>query len=132
MTVALAAKANSFDPTHRGHCFNHTLNLAAKATIAPFYSKWPNDADGNDIIPDNASDITLPLEDADSNYGEDDNDGEEGEEGEEDPDDGIDEVAILTEEEREQLLRDTNAVRLTVTKVRRNMLPFQSPQLILS
>ncbi|KAJ7159187.1 hypothetical protein C8R43DRAFT_834604, partial [Mycena crocata] len=35
-TVHLAKLNSKFDPVYRVRCFNHTLNLSAKAILKPF------------------------------------------------------------------------------------------------
>jgi hypothetical protein len=127
---ALAGLPNSFVPEHRVRCFNHTLQLSAKALLRPFNAGLDNTTKGgdNDDIDDL---VALSLDDDDDDEDEDE-DGEGDGEGDgededlpappnvddiDDVDDGIDELDALSAEEREEILTDTVAVRETITKV---------------
>jgi len=111
----LAGMANSYNEVNRVRCFNHTLQLSAKALLRPFNTALGKAADGDE-----------GLEDADAIFDDDDeSDDDETEEGdglpdipdEDDSDDEVDELEELDEETREQLIVDTETVRQTVSKV---------------
>lgn len=109
MTDAFSRKDNSFDSVNRVRCFNHTIQLSAKALLSLFYKKWPNtlDTDGLGNPPDSDVDGDLRGLDEDETEEEDDEDN---------PDDGIDELEVLSDEEQEALKDATGEVRLTITK----------------
>jgi hypothetical protein len=127
-TDTMAMLPNSFEKENRVHCFNHMLQLSAKALISPFNAGMKNvpgdelmDAhtgctpDANDV--DNVDGKVSDLEDED-NEGDDDADaGTDADEMDEATDDDINELDQLDEEERNQILEDTNVVRATVSKL---------------
>ena len=91
------------------------MQLSAKALLKPF-SNSPKDDDtiecGNDD-----EDAELGVEPIDEG-GDDDNDGEDGDDAtDDDEDDEDDPFEMLDEVEREQLLENTTAVRVTLNKV---------------
>jgi hypothetical protein len=104
---------NSFNEENRARCFNHTIQLSAKALLKPFNTALSQKATDND------DDV---AEDDDPGLLEDDEQ-DEGEEGEEEvndddvEDDNIDELDVLDDDEREEVLAETAAVRTTVSKV---------------
>src|ERR1700720_4192877 len=81
---------NSFDKENQVRCFNHTLQLSAKALLKPFNTALSGKAADDDV-----SNIGKDLQD-----------------------DGINELQELNEADRELMLEETAAVRTTVTKVR--------------
>jgi hypothetical protein len=132
-TVELSSMDNSFETTQCVRCFNHTLQLSAKAFLRPFNAAlgMPSnkvdqlsggaDEDGIDDIP--------PLDDLD----DDDLDNLDDENMDEiveklavgegavvanKTDDGIDELEELGEEEQMKIIKDTAVVRTTISKVR--------------
>lgn len=101
-TTQLATLDNSFKLENRVRCFNHTLQLAAKALLKPFSAT---------STPDEEADAPLQLSD-------DDVDPESGSVSDcEDVDDNIDELDTLSVDDRDQVIRDTAAVKVTVAKV---------------
>ena len=103
---------NSFEAINRVRCFNHTMQLSAKALLKPF-SASPKDDDitegGNDDE-DTEDGIGLIDEGGDEEQ-------EEEDEPTEDEEDKEDPFEMLDEVDREQLLEDTAAVRATLNKV---------------
>lgn len=115
----LAALPNSFKEQCRVRCFNHTMQLSAKALIKPFDSKQSksptNDADEEG----DTDDVNVEDDDEDEDEDEDIPDLETPD-GDDNPDDDIETEAALaemSEEEREILLSDTLEVRSSLTKV---------------
>jgi len=114
-TTVLAQFDNSFEEEQRARCFNHTIQLSAKALLRPF-----NPALGKvteEGVIDNDNDMP-DLEALDNGDGDgDDDDAEEGADVDDDADDGVDELDELDVAEREELLEGTAVVRGTVQKV---------------
>jgi hypothetical protein len=117
--TTLAAMPNSFDTVNRVRCFNHTLQLSAKALLKPFNvglasgkdASTPDaDADSSDV---GTNDGPLLSTDSDDDENADDRDG--------DPEDGIeddaDEPSELDEAELADLMEKTAVVRAVVSKV---------------
>jgi len=102
-TRKLASLNNSFEMANRVRCFNHTLQLAAKALLKPFAAALSSDeeADGPLLLLDD--DIDLEAGSAES-------DGD-------DADDNIDELEMLSDVGHEILISDTAAVKATIAKV---------------
>ena len=123
-TAELEKKKNSFNLGNHVRCFNHTVQLSAKALLCPF-TICVSSATTDDEVP--------LLEDVEDDGDGDDGDGNDVEdvEDEDDPlaedgnnvdndvDDGVDELAELSEEERDKVLEETAAVKQTITKVSR-------------
>jgi hypothetical protein len=104
-----AAMDNSFEEENHVRCFNHTLQLAAKALLRPF-----NPALGK--APDIDSDDDLGVEDQDS-------DGEEDSQPDvleiyDVDDDNIDEIDNLDADIRKTLTEKAGVVRTTISKLR--------------
>jgi hypothetical protein len=118
-TTKLDALDNSFDETNRVRCFNHTLQLSAKALLKPFNTALSgkttgDDGDSDDVTAQDIDDNHLiPEDDEEDVEGED----EEEVEGEGEVEDDVDELEVLSEDERNQMLEETTAVCKTVTKV---------------
>ena len=119
-------KTNSFNSQNHLCCFNHTLQLSAKALLHPFSVKMEDDEPEND----NEDDDFPEPEDLDNlshlNGNIDDDDGDEdedpldigGEDGEEEAeDDGVDELEKLTLSSCSALLHDTKEVCHALSKV---------------
>src|ERR1700722_5668054 len=105
-TTVLAQFDNSFEEEQGARCFNHTIQLSAKALLRPF-----NPALGKvteEGVIDNDNDMPN-LEALDNGDGDGDDD---------DADDGVDELDELDAAEREELLEGTAVVQGTVQKVR--------------
>lgn len=108
---ALANMDNSFVMEHRVRCFNHTLQLSAKTLLKPFNAGLGKTTEDDA----NNADELLNIDDSEDEDEEEDNgigfiDGD-------DVDDGIDELNVLDEVSREEIMTDTAAVRVTVTKL---------------
>lgn len=111
-TTKLDQLDNSFQKENRIRCFNHTVQLSAKALLKPFntaLSSVTTDDGGEDDLDEDIAVL---------------NDEQEEEEQDEEPeviedveDDNINELDELDDEERTRVLGETAAVRATVTKV---------------
>jgi hypothetical protein len=111
-TTKLSTLDNSFEEENRARCFNHTVQLSVKTLLKPFNMALSGKATYVDeMVEEDDDDQLIPEIDE----GEDDED--EVDEEKDDEDDGIDELEQLSENEQEQVLKDTAAVRGTVTKV---------------
>ena len=112
----LATLKNSFEEEHRGRCFNHTLDLFAKALVKPFNPVLSGKA------PDDVADLDEDMPTLEDPESEDDSDnGDELEDLDElaslnDAEDSHDELEELDEVEWEDLLERTTVVRESVTK----------------
>jgi hypothetical protein len=117
-TTKLDQLDNTFEEENRVRCFNHTLQLSAKALLKPFNVGLSGKATDNDneFAQDNDGD---PAMFEDNNEDENENEGDEEEQGddEDDEDDNIDELAVLSQDEQKRVLEETVIVRDTVTKV---------------
>jgi hypothetical protein len=128
-TAELEKKKNSFNLSNHIRCFNHTIQLSAKALLKPF-SKCvsASTTDDDDDMPA-LDDIEDEEEDRDGN---DDDGGDEDDTlaGEDDEEDGIDEFEALGGEEQAKLLEETAAVKETISKVRNTSLcPLPFPDM---
>lgn len=117
-TMHLAQMENSFDDVNRVRCFNHTMQLSARALLKPFNTPAREDDDGassGDQVDNVEDDIDDVFTDEDSDE-EDEDAVEDAEiddyEEEEDP------FEALDDESKDQLLGNTAAVRTTLSKVR--------------
>jgi len=118
----LARMDNSFQEENHVRCFNHTLQLSAKALLRPFNPALGKDADTNC---NGGEDDLLDMEDDDSEDDDDDEDEEDEEDDDlpdvpdiDDFDDDDDELDALDTNSREELMEDTAIVRATVSKLR--------------
>lgn len=114
-TIKLDQLDNTFNKENRVRCFNHTLQLSAKALLRPFnigLSAGKATDDSDEIDQDDEDNIAVFEDDEDEG-----DDGDDGQGEEDDPNDNIDELGILDEDERNQVLEDTTVVRDTITKV---------------
>lgn len=113
---------NSFDPVNRVRCFNHTLNLAVKAFLVPFAppekKKTGNDKSAtsspDDDDDDTMTDFALEEDDdlpdlADVSF----SDGPD-----QDNDEDISAWDELGDEERVELLKETDSVKVVISNVR--------------
>ena len=123
MTTKLSQMDNSFEEENRGRCFNHTIQLFAKALLKPFNTALRKVTDNVETEDDDDQPLPVIDEEDNDNKGMEDEDRDDEDKDDEDKDDednGIDELEALSEEEREEVLEDTAVVRETVTKVRDN------------
>jgi len=110
-TTKLNDLDNSFNEANRVRCFNHTVQLSAKALLTPFNTALSGKvADDNEVAGETDNETPVPEFD-------DDEDQDEELEDKDDEDDGIDELQELNDNERDQVLKSTAAVRGAVTKV---------------
>ena len=117
-------KSNSFNSQNGVRCFNHTLQLSAKALLRPFSVKIDDDQDNEDDVDADEPEAEDPddLSYLNANTDNDDEDNEAldigGEEDEEEvDDDGIDELDDLGPYTRSALLNETQEVRHALSKV---------------
>ena len=107
---------NTFDKENQVWCFNHTLQLSAKALLKPFNVGLSGNAtDDDDKVAQDNDDNPVIFED-DRDKG-DDEDEEELADDVDDKDDNIDELGELSKDEQNQVLEETVVVRETITKV---------------
>ena len=116
-SASLARRNNSYEEHNHVCCFNHTVQLSAKTLLAPFNPALSSSAPLADAEDNNTDLDELPeLIDGVS----DDEDEEEAcgsDSADEDDEDENNDFTELTDEEREEVLTKTAAVRETVTKV---------------
>ena len=113
-TTKLDTLDNSFEAVNRVRCFNHTLQLPAKALLAPFNPAISKKATQDDeMLEEDDDNQLLPENDEEDSEEE----GEEDVEENDNEDDGINELEELSENEWVQVLENTAGVRETVTKV---------------
>jgi len=89
-------------------CFNHTIQLSAKALLKPFYSAGLIETDGD-------TNCGIALQGTDSDDEEKDNDNPEMDD--EDKEEEEDTLDALDDDEREDLIKNTEAVCTTLMKV---------------
>jgi hypothetical protein len=111
-TSGLAQLDNSFEEEHHVWCFNHTIQLLAKALLRPFNPALGKAAE--DVVVNDDDDMPdLELFDIDNG-----NDtGDESANADDDAHDEVDELDKLDATEHEELLESTTVVRGTVLKV---------------
>jgi hypothetical protein len=109
-TTALDKLPNSFDATNHVQCFNHTIQLSAKALLKPFSASPKDNNESNNDDEDLEEGPEIHYEDPEDDRSNN-NDNDNKEEEEEDPLDELDEEA------HEQLLEDTVVVHTTLNKV---------------
>jgi len=114
-TTKLDQLDNTFNKENRVRCFNHTLQLSAKALLKPFNTGLSGKATDDDETQDPDDNPEMFEED------EDEGDEEEQPDEEDVEDDNIDELEELSQSEQNRVLQETADVRETVSKVR--MLP---------
>jgi hypothetical protein len=110
MTTCLDDMPNAFEEVHRVRCFNHTLQLSAKALLKPFNAGLSSDPKADELLNDagNADACLDELEDDDAtSMGE--------ELSFEDKDDDDDDE--LDEDQHAELMEQTAHVRTIVSKV---------------
>ena len=119
-TAKLSTFKNSFEEVNRVRCFNHTLQLSAKALLTPFNTALSGGGkeDSGEMAEDSGDDMAvLGADEEDEDDGNDADDEDEDVEDKDDEDDDINELQELSEDERDQVLEDTAVVRETLTKV---------------
>jgi hypothetical protein len=122
---------NAFEELNRVRCFNHTIQLSAKALLKPFSSAGSTETDnetenGDDGMPE----LQAMDDEDDKEEGEDDPDADD-----EDKEEEEDLLTDLDDDKREELINNTEAVRTMLNKVRLNVsiisLPLHSCPLLL-
>ena len=115
-TTKLDQLDNTFDKENRVRCFNHTLQLSAKALLKLFNVGLSGKAmdDNNEITQDNDGNLAIFDDEGDE---EDEEDEKEQADEVDDKDNNIDELEELNEDEQNQVLEDTAVVCDTITKV---------------
>jgi hypothetical protein len=119
-TTKLDQLDNTFDEENRVRCFNHTLQLSAKALLKPFNIGLSGKAadDNNELTPDDDGNLVTSVDDeGDEGDEEDEEDEDEWADDKDNKDDNIDELEELSEDEKNQVLEETVVVCETVTKV---------------
>ena len=112
-TTKLDQRDNTFEEENRVQCFNHTLQLSAKALLKPFNIGLSGKAtdDNNELTQDDDNDPAMVGDGGDKE------DEEEQASEDNDEDDKIDELEELNEDEWNRVLQETAVVHETVTKV---------------
>ncbi|KAI0281500.1 hypothetical protein BC826DRAFT_923056, partial [Russula brevipes] len=115
---------NAFEEVNRVRCFNHTMQLSAKALLRPFDATiLPVEGDDmeNDVLSEGPDDVDVEtgFEDSDDESNNGQADGEETE-SEDNDGNGSDPLDELDEEEQEELLQNTAAVSTALNKVCRD------------
>jgi hypothetical protein len=126
---------NTFEEENRVRCFNHTLQLSAKALLKPFNVGLSGKVtdDDNEFAQDNDSDPAMFKDDnKDKNKGDEEEQGDD----EDEEDDNVNELAALSQDEQKQVLEETVIVHDTVTKVsslisKQKMFAFSLPTIVL-
>ena len=110
---------NSFEDVNQVRCFNHTMQLSAKALLKPFNSMASGrDPDDSEIPSDNDNSPVLEHISDDELEPDEQGEYEDGDEDEMEDKDKDVVLAMLSDEEREVLLENTAVVHTTLDKVR--------------
>jgi hypothetical protein len=115
-TTVLAQLVNTFEEDQRARCFNHTIQLSAKALLWPFNPALGKVTEEAVVDDDNDMPDLEALDNDDDN--DDNDDADESADVDDDADDGVDELDELDAAEHEELLEGTAVVWGTVSKVR--------------
>lgn len=121
-TEFLHALPNSFNQVNRVRCFNHTMQLSAKALLKPFSGPAVTDDDELDVnAASSDDDDDLPaLEDLDGDENNDKDDEGGDDEGTDEEEEDM--LEIMDADEREALFENTAVVRTTLDKVSQHLL----------
>jgi hypothetical protein len=123
-TTKLARLENKFESTNRVRCFNHTIQLAAKALLQPLNPAIAGKDEGDTWAIGENENNDLPL--LTDSTDDEEPDGDEAAAGDsytidleqgDDPNDGIDELEVIGNTAKEQIVDNTEIVRGAVTKV---------------
>ena len=128
-TTKLAQCPNSFEREHRVRCFNHTLNLVAKAILKPFSGVAQKAGSGPDLLAqthmdseDEDNEVPLPdtvSDSEDEHTGSDDEgNGTDSDSSSTEDDDTFDAFDTMDEADQQAFLEAVAAVKTTLTKVR--------------
>ena len=112
-TTKLDQLDHTFEKENQVQCFNHTLQLSAKALLKLFNTGLAGVAADGDNETHNSDNDPVMFEEEEEGEGDKEEQGDE--EGIED--DNIDELEKLSEDEQNQLPQETTGVCKTVTKV---------------
>ena len=126
MTKLSRLENNKFESINRVWCFNHTIQLAAKALLQPLNSAISGKDKGNAqaLSENDINDLPLLILDIDDSDEE--PDGDEAAAGGsytsdlelgDNPDDGIDELEVIGNAAKEQIVDNTEIVQGVVAKV---------------
>jgi hypothetical protein len=120
--AALGNMSNLIDLDHRIRCFNHTIQLSAKALLQPFNTPTTEDRFEDEDDVDNNDDeldvqATGNVQDDDGLEEDDDDDDDDDSHGLDNGGDSDDPLASMDKAEKEALLADTQDVRSTLSKV---------------
>ena len=115
-TTKLDALDNSFDEENQVQCFSHTLQLSTKSLLKPFNTALSGQVADNDDTGMYHSDTSQTI--LEDNKEDRDGDTDKNEDSEDLQDNNINKLQELNEEDQEQILEETAAVCMTVTKVR--------------
>jgi len=109
-TTKLNQLDNTFDKDNWVWCFNHTLQLSAKALLKPFNIGPSGKTTDNDdeITQDDDGNLATFEDDDEDDKGKEDE--EEQEDDKDNEDDNIDELEVLSEDEQQWVLEETAAV----------------------
>src|SRR5882762_4502199 len=113
LTTKLDQLDNAFEEENQARCFNHTLQLSAKALLKPFnvgLSGKVTDNENESAQEDDGNLVTFEDDEEDEEEDEEEHADEEDVE-----DDNIDELEVLGEDEQKRVLEETAVVRETVT-----------------
>jgi hypothetical protein len=124
-TTELAGMDNAFEKEYRIRCFNHTIQLSAKALLRPFNAGIKVANDGDNDLAAAVEEMALDHFDEEEDEDEEDDDGIDW--NAEDFDDGVDELDQLPANEREKVVAETATIRETITKVRHPWMALVSP-----
>ena len=111
---------NSFEELNRVQCFNHTIQLSAKALLKPFSSARLTETDNETENDDDSMPELQAMDDEDDEEDDPDVDDKDNEEEE-------DLLAELDDNEREELINNTEAVHTMLNKVRLNVSTISLP-----
>ena len=111
----LAELPNTFEELNRVRCFNHTLQLSAKALLKPFYSSAGSSEDDNE--PNDDMLVLRTTYDEEEPAEEENEDEDELEMDDEDEAEDEEPFSALDENDRVDLIENTEAVRMTLMKV---------------
>ncbi|KIK90254.1 hypothetical protein PAXRUDRAFT_152020 [Paxillus rubicundulus Ve08.2h10] len=109
-TKMLAHLNNSFQSVNHARCYNHTLQLSAKALLKPFSTSTAgSDPDSEGKVTDDAELLLILDDDLDL--------GADSVSKVDDVDDSIDELQELNNLDRQRILNEMVAVKTTIAKV---------------
>jgi hypothetical protein len=102
---------NTFEEVNRVRCFNHTMQLSAKGLLKSFYSAGSIETGDETEYGDDDMPALETIDDEEEESAGDPDADDDDEEEEEDP------LGALDDNEREELINNTEDVRTTLNKV---------------